>query len=89
MVVTVRDSNGAPVVDAVVRVTRKDGAEIKTMPLSEISRINQLDTEYQPYVSVITVGSKVEFTNSDAWAHHVYSFSKIKRFDVTVPANTN
>ena len=53
-----------------------------------MTRVNQVETEYEPFVSVITVGSKVEFTNSDDWAHHVYSFSKTKRFDVTVAAHT-
>jgi plastocyanin len=75
LIITIRDADGAPVADAVVKVIPKSGQAAKTTPLDAVTRVNQVETEYEPFVSVITVGSKIEFTNSDDWAHHVYSFS--------------
>lgn len=83
--VTVRDENGTPIADAVVTVTLKAGGQ-KTEPPSSAYQINQKDTAYDPFVSVVSTGTSVNFKNSDSWGHHVYSFSKAKKFDITVAA---
>lgn len=81
---TVRDANGAPVADAVVTVQSSNGPA-KTAPIpANTYRINQHDTAFDPFVTVIPSGAAVAFVNSDPWGHHVYSFSSIKRFKTTV-----
>ena len=37
---------------------------------------------FQPHVLVVPVGASVSFPNRDTVRHHVYSFSKAKRFDL-------
>jgi len=86
LTVTVLDGDGAPVADAVVTVTAKNGTMEKPVPAAEPYTVNQKDTAYDPFVSIVPAGASVSFINSDSWGHHVYSFSKAKRFDITVPA---
>ncbi len=89
LIVAIRDTNGAPVRDAIVTVKLANGEpNTQASPLDKLS-INQKDTTYHPFVSLISAGTPVQFVNSDQWGHHVYSFSKAKRFDITVPANTS
>lgn len=84
--VTVRDENGAAIADAVVTVTLKEGGGESAHP-SGAYQINQKDTAYDPFVSVVSTGTPVTFKNSDSWGHHIYSFSNAKKFDITVSAN--
>jgi plastocyanin len=88
LIVTVRDANGAFVTGAVVTVKLDNGAPTKPARTESAHRINQEDTAYDPFISIVPVGAPIEFANSDSWGHHVYSFSKAKRFDITVPAKT-
>jgi len=44
--------------------------------------LDQRDEAFQPYVVATTVGSRVEFPNSDKIFHNVFSLSKVKRFDL-------
>jgi hypothetical protein len=37
---------------------------------------------FVPFVLVVPVGSKVDFTNLDPFRHHVYSFSPAKKFEL-------
>ena len=76
--VTIRDSSGHPVVDAVV---------IAEVPGSAGGSpgefvINQRDVAFAPFVTVVPVGSTVVFTNLDPFRHHVYSFSPARRFEI-------
>lgn len=88
LAVAVRDSDGQPVADAVVTVFSTDGGATMLAPSPDHPyQIDQKDTAYHPKVSVIPRGGRMMFTNSDRWGHHVYSFSKAKRFDITVPAH--
>lgn len=86
LTVAVRDGDGAPVADAVVTVTAKNGTLPPQKSAAGPYTVNQKDTAYDPFVSVVPVGASVVFLNSDSWGHHVYSFSKAKQFDITVPA---
>ncbi len=86
LAVTVRDANGKPVADAVVTAVLKSGAPLPPQQSNGVYRVNQKDTAYDPFVSIVPAGTPVAFKNSDSWGHHVYSFSKAKRFDITVPA---
>jgi plastocyanin len=44
--------------------------------------LDQRNETFVPYVLAVTVGSVVEFPNSDRTYHNVFSLSKAKRFDL-------
>lgn len=74
------DQNGAPVDDAVVYVTTIDGAYQPSTP--QTVDVGQADQMFVPHVRATTVGSLVNFPNSDHVQHHVYSFSEAKTFEL-------
>ena len=77
--VTVLDAKGAGVPDAVVSLLRTDAP---TAPVaSGRVEIAQQDQEFLPYVTVVPVGTEVEFPNRHDIQHHIYSLSKAKRFE--------
>ncbi|MDD9917922.1 MAG: hypothetical protein OXT01_25005, partial [Rhodospirillaceae bacterium] len=88
LLVNVRDSDGAPVENAVVTITLSGNQPAQKIDRDTLHQVNQKDTAYHPFVSIVPQGAPVAFINSDSWGHHVYSFSKPKRFDITVPSNT-
>ena len=77
LTVVVRDSSGRPVPDAVVIADVPGRAPSATQIV-----INQHDTAFSPFVTVLPVGSTVVFTNLDPFRHHVYSFSPARRFEI-------
>jgi len=77
--VMVVDGKGAPVQDAVVTLTPAAGGK---KPAPTNSEITQASQEFTPLVAIIPVGSRVRFPNKDNVAHHVYSFSPVKKFDL-------
>ena len=46
------------------------------------ARLDQKNETFVPYVLAVTVGSTVDFPNSDRIYHNVFSLSKAKRFDL-------
>ena len=46
------------------------------------ARLDQKNETFVPYVLAVTVGSTVDFPNSDRIYHNVFSLSKPKRFDL-------
>jgi plastocyanin len=78
--VVVRDQSGVPVKDAVVTVHPAEAAEQSSTP--SIFEIIQENLAFSPAVTVIPKGSTVSFVNKDPVRHHVFSFSKAKRFDL-------
>ncbi|HMP76047.1 MAG TPA: methylamine utilization protein [Kiritimatiellia bacterium] len=77
--IRVRDAAGAPVEYAVATWTSSSVAAA-----AEPGRavIVQADQEFHPPVTLIPVGSTIAFPNEDTVAHHVYSFSPAKKFDL-------
>ncbi len=73
------DTSGKPVSDGVA-VIRGPGLPVVTA--TEPVRITQRDKTFRPLVTVIHTGHAVEFPNEDDIMHHVYSFSKPKKFDI-------
>ena len=51
-------------------------------PLPGRAVLDQRNQTFVPYVLAVTVGSVVEFPNSDRTYHNVFSLSKAKRFDL-------
>ncbi len=76
---SVRSPAGAPVEDAAVVLEPLVGpAPRPRVP----ARIEQVDREFVPYLSIVQVGTPVQFPNRDRLKHHVYSFSPAKTFEI-------
>jgi len=82
--VEVLDSQGQALPDAVVFLESPE-AKLASKPLPQVD-IAQQNKEFVPEVSVVTVGTAVNFPNRDRVRHHVYSFSPIKSFEIKLYA---
>lgn len=78
--VQVNDASGKPLTDAVVFLESRD-AKAASKPLAG-AEIAQSAKQFSPQVTVVPVGSAVQFPNRDTVRHHVYSFSPIKSFEL-------
>ncbi len=77
--IDVRGFDGRPLAGAVVTI------ETPTAPPVTVRgpyMVEQRDIAFQPHVLIVPVGAAVGFPNRDKVRHHVYSFSKAKRFDL-------
>ena len=79
--VTVRDAAGKPVRDAVV-TAHFAGKPMGPPRFPWPSRVTQQDIQFHPFVLIVPVGAQVAFPNKDKVRHHVYSFSKAKKFEL-------
>lgn len=79
--VQVKGGNGAPIADAVVMVSspRAPAGPIR-FPWPNV--VKQQNISFQPHVLIVPVGAEVTFPNMDNVRHHVYSFSKPKKFEL-------
>jgi len=79
--IEVRTPSGAPVADAVAWL---EPAAASTARRASPGRaeIRQVKLEFVPFVSVLPVGTRVDFPNRDKVKHHVYSFSSAKSFEI-------
>ena len=82
--VTFSDAAGNPLGDAVVML-EPVGARLPVKPLQG-AQIVQHDLQFNPAVSVVTVGTPVMFPNQDTVKHHVYSYSAAKTFQIKLYA---
>ena len=85
LAIVVEDTAGNRLQDAVILAesidTRSDSANAgETNPPA--ATIAQNNKQFEPYVSVIRVGTAVNFPNRDEILHNVYSFSKAKPFQL-------
>jgi plastocyanin len=84
LAVQVSDSAGNALADAVVLVEAVDNRpSVKPMPMVDISQARR---QFNPRVTVITVGTPVNFPNFDTVRHQVYSFSPVKTFELKLYA---
>lgn len=82
--VQVSDAAGRALPEAVVLLEPVGGkAAVKPMPEVQIA---QEKRQFIPRVTLITVGTAVNFPNFDTVRHHVYSFSKAKTFEIKLYA---
>ncbi len=80
----IHDGAGKPLADAVALLEPASGkAAVK--PLADVE-ISQAKRQFQPRVTVITVGTRASFPNFDTVRHHVYSFSPVKTFELKLYA---
>jgi len=80
-----RDSAGAPL-EFAVATAAPVGKATSAKPGKAV--VDQVDREFVPYVSVVSVGSEVSFPNQDDIRHSVYSFSPAKRFELKLYSGT-
>lgn len=60
-------------------------AEFNQKPYTPIPKnkiISQINNKFEPFITIINLGSKIQFPNYDLTAHHVYSFSPAKTFEL-------
>jgi plastocyanin len=79
LTVQVLDQTGNPLSNAVVYLESSVKSSEKSP--SEAS-IDQKNKQFSPFVSVVQVGTSVNFPNRDSVRHHVYSFSPAKTFEL-------
>ena len=79
--VTVRGADGHPVADAVVTFAAARAASDPAR-LPGPFEMTQHNIAFVPHVLIVPVGANVAFPNLDLVRHHVYSFSKTKRFEL-------
>src|SRR5258706_807227 len=79
--IDVRGADGRPLSGAVVLVDSRSGPAVPIgFPWPYV--IAQQNISFQPHVLIVPVGATVNFPNRDAMRHHVYSFSRPKRFEL-------
>ncbi|MCG8413387.1 MAG: methylamine utilization protein [Pseudomonadales bacterium] len=79
--VTLTDGEGQPLENAVIELLLPDSQKSQYQQATN-SLIDQRNKEFVPTVTTVTVGSQVNFPNSDDILHHVYSFSPAKTFNI-------
>jgi plastocyanin len=79
--VRVVDASGRPVRDAVVTL-RPAGAAAHAAKAGGHFAVSQRGLKFQPFLTIVPVGSNVSFPNFDPTKHHVYSFSPAKKFEL-------
>lgn len=84
--VDLQDSSGKPLADGVIFLESRD-AKAASKPAIGVE-VAQVSKQFSPQVSVITVGTAVQFPNRDSVRHHVYSFSAIKNFELKLYVGT-
>ncbi len=65
----------------VVLLLEPQGAKVAVKPLTQVE-IAQQARRFVPAVTVVPLGTKVQFPNQDTVRHHVYSFSPAKEFEL-------
>lgn len=81
LTVHVRTPAGVPVREAVVML-HPAGTTARLPARFDVPIVRQQDIQFHPFVLLVPVGAEVEFPNLDKVRHHVYSFSKAKRFEL-------
>jgi plastocyanin len=79
--VLVQGAAGQALADAVLLLEPQGGKPPVTKPAAQVE-IAQKGRRFVPTVSVVPVGTKVQFPNQDTVRHHVYSFSPAKKFEL-------
>lgn len=80
--VQVRDASGAPLPDAVVTIESVATRPGTRPAFSYPPVVTQKDIQFTPFVLLVPKGATVSFPNKDKVRHHVYSFSKAKKFEL-------
>ncbi|MGM9487538.1 methylamine utilization protein [Ideonella sp. YS5] len=79
--VLVQGEAGQALADAVLLLEPVGGKPPALKPSAQVE-IAQKGRRFVPTVTVVPVGTKVQFPNQDTVRHHVYSFSPAKKFEL-------
>lgn len=79
LALTLEDSSGQPVPDAVVALLPAVVGDFRDRPTAIM---DQRERQFAPYVLAVRTNTLVYFPNGDDIRHHVYSFSPAKRFEL-------
>lgn len=79
--VQVQGAAGQPLADAVLLLEPQGAKAPAPKPAPDVEII-QKGRRFVPAVTVVPVGTKVQFPNQDTVRHHVYSFSPAKKFEL-------
>lgn len=79
LTVQVADQAGNPLSNAVVYLESE--TKLNRSSPGE-ANIDQKNKQFWPFVSVVQVGTSINFPNKDSVRHHVYSFSPAKVFEL-------
>lgn len=82
--VQLNDEVGKPLANAVVFLESREARQA-AKPLQGVV-IAQVAKQFDPMVTVVPVGTSVQFPNRDKVRHHVYSFSPAKTFELKLYA---
>ena len=82
LIMTVRDSAGRPISNAVVMVRPASGVPAGPIRFPWPYTVAQQNIQFDPFVLVVPVGANVGFPNKDKVRHHVYSFSAGNKFEL-------
>ena len=80
LVIHVQGADGRVLPGAVVTARPLEGGAHRPAPQHAV--MDQVDRAFVPDLLVLPVGSAIEFPNSDAVSHQIYSFSPAKRFQL-------
>ncbi|WP_156680147.1 methylamine utilization protein [Sphingomonas profundi] len=80
--VIVRDAAGSALPNAVVMLESGPPQTARTIRFPWPAVVAQQDIQFAPYVLIVPVGAQVSFPNRDKVRHHVYSFSRPKKFEL-------
>ncbi|RDE19729.1 methylamine utilization protein [Motiliproteus coralliicola] len=78
--VRVLDDGQSPLENAVISLVPLFEHQPASVPGEAL--VKQQGAQFRPFVQPVQVGTKVSFPNFDDFRHHVYSFSKAKRFQL-------
>ena len=84
--VTVQDAAGLPLPGSAVFL-ESDAARAAVRPLAG-AEIAQQHKQFTQRVTVVPVGTAIQFPNRDTVRHHVYSYSPTKTFELKLYAGT-
>jgi plastocyanin len=82
--VRVTDAAGKSLPNAVAML-ESTSAKLPVTPMTGVE-IAQAKRQFNPQVTVVTVGTTIAFPNHDSVRHHVYSFSPTKHFELKLYA---
>lgn len=79
--IDVRGADGKPLAGAIVMIDtpKKPAGPIR---FNWGTAMGQRNIQFDPRILIVPIGSTVTFPNYDKVRHHVYSFSKTKKFDL-------
>ena len=80
LAVQVLDGGGRPLAGAAIFL-ESHAAKLATRPVNHVVIVQSARQFLQP-VTLVPVGSAVNFPNRDTVRHHLYSFSPVKKFEI-------